>query len=218
MQRSNWSISSWGCFNTCPRQYKGKYLEGIRDKPGPAAQRGNMIHAKAENYLNGNIRGLPPELEKLRSNYTKLKKAKPLVEIPFAVNQAWKPVSWKKGWARGILDALVSIDVTMIYVDHKTGRIYDHHENQAEVYACLVHSNVPHMDEYHGEFWYTDQGEIITYTYAQGDIPDLKKKWTERANQVLTATRFPEKPTEFGCKYCPVSSKKGGPCHGWKKV
>ena len=214
---NRWSPSRIKCYETCPRQYKGCYLEGIKSEPGPAAQRGLNIHAKAEHYLNGNIRGLPRELEPLAPQYRKLKKADPLVEIKLAVDENWIPVSWDKGWARGILDVLANVDGKIIIIDHKTGRIYDHHEEQGSVYACLVAAN-NEADNYHVEFWYIDHGEIRDYDYSAEEIPAIQESWTERVNRMFTAKRFPETPSEMACKWCPVSSKKGGPCHGWKKV
>lgn len=216
-KKTSWSLSSVKCFESCPRMYEGKYLKGMKSKPGPAAERGLNIHARAESYLLGKIRAVPSELLKLKKPYINLKKSKPLVELKLAVNEAWKPTSWKIGWARGALDALTVIEDEIILIDHKTGQIYPSHEEQGEVYACLVSANTE-ADKYVAEFWYIDQGEIVPYEFDAKDIPDLKRKWTYKAKRVLTAKKYPATPSQFSCRYCPVSSKRGGPCREWRKV
>jgi hypothetical protein len=197
--------------------FKGKYIQGMRDKPGPAAQRGINIHAKAEHYLNGNIRGLPPELKKLGKEYRNLKKTKPLVELKLAVSNKWTPVSWNKGWCRGILDVMTYEDPTCIIVDHKTGGVYDSHEEQGEIYACLAAANID-TDEYEVEFFYTDKGIIKSWSYTRKQVATLRNLWAARAEKMFAAKRFPETPSAQACKWCPVSSKRGGPCQGWKRI
>lgn len=212
-----WSISALHCYEGCPRQYKAKYIKRMKDKPGPAAQRGLEIHMKAERYLDGQIRGLPRELENLAKHYRQLKKQKPLVELKMAVDKDWSPVSWTSGWCRGVVDAIVRQDDTMIVIDHKTGRIYEKHKEQAELYAALTSANSP-VEEYHVEFWYIDQGETREWTFDIDDIRNIIDKYSDRASRMLTARRYPEKPGEFICKYCPDNSKRGGTCEGWRRV
>jgi len=215
---NKWSVSKLHCYESCPRKFQGKYHHKIKDKPGPAAQRGSEVHLKAENYLGGKIRGLPPELEKLGSQYRRLKKTKPLVEVEMAVDVNWKPVGWSKGWGRGIIDALTRIEDEMIIIDHKTGRIYDKHEEQAEVYALLVHATVEEANAFHVEFWYVDKTYTEVWDYTEKELLELRGSYEERVKKMLTAKKFPQTPSESACRWCPVSSKKGGPCNGWKKV
>jgi hypothetical protein len=218
MPIEQWSISKLHCYESCPRKFKEKYFNKIPDKPGPAAQRGNEIHAKAENYLGGKIRGLPRELERLGSQYRKLKKTKPLVEIKLAVDVDWNPVGWREGWARGIVDALTRVDDEMIIIDHKTGGIYEKHEEQAKLYACLTGATDSECESFHVEFWYIDKGYTEVWDYNHVELIDIRGEFEDRANKMLSAKRFPQTPSLDACRWCPAASKKGGPCHGWKKV
>lgn len=214
-----YSVSKIACYETCPRQYQGKYLQGIKDKPGPAAKRGNEIHLQAEHYLNGNIRGLPDSLKKLDREYKSLKRAKPLVELKLAVTEDWEPCGFfdDKAWARGVLDVVAQMEDEMIIIDHKTGRIYDYHVNQAEMYAALLAASTP-SEYYNVEFWYTDQGETRNWEFSSDDIPGIRKKWDTKAKNIMSAKKFHQTPSDKACKYCPVATHRGGPCNGWKKV
>lgn len=219
-RKNQWSISMLQAYESCHFKYKKKYIEYIPDKPGPAAKRGLEIHAKAEQYLNKNIRGLPPELFKLKREYQQLRKAEPLCELKLAVDVDWKPVSYKQGWGRGIVDALARAGHELVTIDHKTGRMYpDKHKEAAEVYACLVDATIEEsVDNYHVEFWYIDQGQILDWDFTPDEVAELREQYTERAMTMLTATRFPKMPSKSACQWCPASSKKGGTCHEWKKI
>jgi len=217
--KESWSVSAVQCFENCPHMYQGKYLLKMRSPPGPAASRGLEIHAKAEQFLLGNIRGMPNELSKLKDEYRALKRTKPLVELKLAVDVKWNPVSWSQGWCRGVLDVMTRLKEEMIIIDHKTGRIYDKHVDQAQVYALLAYANTPDASNYHVEMWYTDQGKTKHWDYTPAKLKGVRKSWEERVDRVLHATKFPKTPSKQACKYCPRNSKRlKGDCHGWKKV
>ena len=215
---TSWSVSKIQTYLSCPRKFKENYLLGKPFKSSPAMERGNRIHAMAEHYLAGNIRGLPNELTKLRSHYQNLKKVKPMVELKLAVDSAWKVTGWNKGWCRGILDVIDRSENEMLVIDHKTGKVYDKHEEQGEVYACLAAATSREIESVHVEFWYTDQGMTREFDYTLEEIKDLKKHWSGKAKKMLTATRYPETPSVEACRWCDASSAKGGRCEGWRSV
>ena len=215
---NSWSLSKIQAYYSCPLKYKMIYLKGIRQKASPAMDRGNVIHAKAEKFLDGTIRGMPNELVKLKEPYKKLKKNKPLVEVKLSVDDAWNYTEWKTGWCRGILDVFDRIDNEIIIIDHKTGRIYPKHSEQGEIYSCLASSTANDVKNYHVEFWYIDQGVIKSYDFSADEVEELKKKWKVKAIKVLSATRFPATPSHDACRWCHIRTDKGGTCHAWKKI
>lgn len=202
----------------CPRKFKGIYIEGIKGEQSPMAARGEAIHAKAESFLLGRTRGLPPELNKLARQFRNLKKLKPMTEVAMGINESWEGVSYGAGWCKAKLDALARVDDEMIFVDHKTGRVYGTHEMQAEIYAIVVACNVPEAENYHGEFFYTDQGLTREWDFDHDHVEHLIEKYEAKVGEMHSATRFPIKPSHDACKFCPIRSDKWGRCQGWKKV
>jgi len=189
----------------------------MHGKPGPAAMRGSEIHLKAEHFLSGSIRGLPTELKKLAPEYTALKKAKPMLELKLAVDNAWKPVNWDYSWGRGIVDALARKGDEMIIIDHKTGRIYQKHIDQAQVYACLTAANVEDAQEFQTEFWYTDWGQVREWHYTRKEVEEeLMPAFEERVMVMHTAKKFPKTPSQSACMWCPDRTDKGGKCREWR--
>jgi CRISPR/Cas system-associated exonuclease Cas4 (RecB family) len=215
----SWSVSKILLYEGCPRKFKSIHHSKKKQPSNPAMVRGETIHKKAEGFLTGRIRGLPNELSKLASHFRNLKKKKPLTELRIAVDKKWKITDWKKGWCRGVFDVIDREDDEAIVIDHKTGKVYEKHKSQAEVYACLASSTIEEAENFHIEFWYTDKGLTKEWDFRLNNIKSLKKKWTKKANQMMTATRFPATPNPFDCNYCSErSDKRGGTCHGWKKI
>lgn len=219
-----WSFSAWATEQSCPFRYYGQYILGIRDQmdeDNPAIIRGNLLHKKQENFLIGKISGVPREFLPFKRELTGLKKASPIVEQWWGVDADWKPIKWGS-WTVFKMDAAVlptKKDNTLWIQDLKTGREYPKHADQAELGACLGFAQHPKVDEVQVEFWYIDQGIIRSYEYSAKELKRATKRWQAEGDRLLTPRKkYLPAPTEDNCRWCPVSSKKGGPCHAWKKL
>jgi CRISPR/Cas system-associated exonuclease Cas4 (RecB family) len=194
--------------------------------------RGTDIHAKAEHFVAGTIRGVPPALKGWGPELEGLKRAGAKVEEWWAVSPTWQPMSTPSSqWLVGKTDAYVlenevpgsermgggkvrkkePAQVTVI--DYKTGRIYgEKHQAQASLYASLAKAYFPSAVQVHVEFWYLDQNHVLPWTYGEAKLKDLQRIWRERGEELLSAKKFPTKPGKYPCKWCAYGKSKGGPC------
>jgi len=214
---TNWSLSALQLYEECPRKYKMSRLEGRERTTSAALERGIMIHAKLENYLNGEIKGMPPELKKLEREIKNIKRAKPTVEEEFVFDKNWKqvtgPSAWtsKDAWVRGKSD----IRVDNFIVDLKTGRHYDKYREQAELYSLFTFILNPDMQEIEVEFWYSKTGEVKSYTFQRSMMKTAIEAWTYRVGLLFAETIWPAKENQY-CNWC--AFQEGCPLFGGDRI
>jgi len=219
----SWSLSAYKMFEACPRKYKYVKLEKRKEPTHPAAARGTAIHLKAEYFLKGEITGMPDELKAFSKELRALRKREALAEQKLAVDMDWKPIGFKSraAWLRGVVDAMDKDENEIVIIDFKTGRFYEGHAEQAEIYAVMAHHHLPQFENFHTEFWYLDTNKVALpvreWEFHADQMEELTAKWHERGMKVSTAKRFPANPGG-ACKWCAFRSDKGGPCHAWKKA
>jgi hypothetical protein len=108
---------------------------------------------------------------------------------------------------------------TLWIQDLKTGREKPMHADQASLGACIGFALYPKVEEVQVEFWYADQGIIRSYDYTRKELKRDTQRWIKEGERILTPRKkYLPSPSEDNCRWCPVSSKKGGPCHAWKKL
>jgi len=216
----HWSYTASFTFK-CPRKFKRTYIQGIRQVQGPSAIRGERIHQLAEWYLKGEITGgVPGALKKLEGEFKTLRRLDPVVEKFWGVDSDWHFVRGK-GWCVMKMDAAVlpTWKVPVLdMIDLKTGREYDSHEEQGELYVAIGFARDSWIEEAGTEFWYADQGYVIRREYTRQEIKILVEKWKERGQQIMTTRKFPAVPSVEQCMWCHVRSDKGGDCDRWKEV
>lgn len=215
----HWSYSAWSVYASCKLKYKYQYVERRKTETTYAMARGTDAHAKAEQFLLGNIKGFPLELSKLRGEFTALRKAKPRVEEWVKLRADWTPASKDEpAWFIGRVDAMVVSLPALVVIDHKTGKFRPSHFDQGDLYATAVSALEPAATEISWEFWYLDYGEVKRADVSTRRLSELRGTWHERGMQVVTETKFPAQPSKFGCNYCDFRSDRGGPCAAWKKI
>src|ERR1700722_6270359 len=117
-----WSYSRYQAYTECPAKAKYKFIDKLPEPPAPAMDRGTAIHKMAENYAKGVSKKIPEELKNFTQKFTKLKKAKPIVEQEWAFDKMWKPTDWfgPQAWLRVKMDASYKDQNTLYVIDHKT--------------------------------------------------------------------------------------------------
>lgn len=209
-----WSYSRLSTYKSCPRKFKYQCIDKL---PGDtwANTRGTRVHQLAESFVQGKITGMPDDLQAFSDELTHLKKLKPLVEVDLTVTKDWKPthsMDWDGAWCRSRADVLVPEKSIMTYIDHKTGRIYEEsHEVQGKLSATCVFAHYPKVKTVNVEMWYFDQDDVRSWKYKRTDFEDLKKHWLKEIKPMMTDKKFNATPGD-ACKWCPYSTKKGGPC------
>lgn len=208
------SYSRWGCFSKCKRKFKYKFIDRIKEEDNYATSRGGRIDKLAEGVVKGDITGTPKDLKYFKDDFKYLaelySKGKAEVQKRLLVDLKWNSLdNWPGYWNCGFLDTLVSAESTQLIIDYKTGKIReDDHEEQANMYACLLQSDnlLTHV-----EFWYLDQADIRYWSYTKDEIKKLQKMWLKRYGVVLKETKYPSNPS-YLCDYCSFANSKGGPC------
>jgi hypothetical protein len=224
---SSWSYSAWSTHKQCGYKYYQGRILGIREPTNQYLERGNELHRLAEYYLKDKIKQLPPHFDRFKDMFKQLKKAKPVVEQFWGVNDLWKPVDFKS-WCVMKMDAAVEpqyLDGWLNVIDFKTGREYDNHTNQGELYSCIGLAKYPKIKGVITEFWYLDSKEKKPYASVDYTTKYLKRRtnyWMNEGFKLLdTKQKFLPAPTEDNCKYCYFRSdhKDGkGTCEAWKTV
>ena len=164
-----WSLSSLTQYEDCPEKFKFIKLDKLStgDK-SPALEFGIMVHNKLEQYLLGEIKGVPPELKKFELELKKLLASGAVPEEELVMDKDWNAIEdgwWSKdAWWRGKTD--VRLDNYII--DLKTGKHYPNHEDQAMLYSIAVF-------KYHPEYENIDV-EFYDEHYPKGAYSDVHKK------------------------------------------
>lgn len=220
-----WSFSRWNTFQTCWLRYALAYIWKLQTPDNYALERGIDIHAKSDGYLKGTIKGLPDELAQFRQEYVAIKKLGAVAEESYTVTKTWQPTyatDWDNAWLRAKVDIEIVEPELLTIIDVKTGKAWDDHEFQAEIYGTIgfvIHPEATNIDF---EYWYVDSGEVGHYEFERGDLRAKKRTWAAKVRPMLKMKTFKARPTESGCAYCPFRSDKKlkdgteGPCQAWK--
>ena len=214
-----WSLSKYGLYKKCPTAYKFRVVDRIPDPAGPAAARGTDIHAQLESYLaTGNWTLAIPEFT--------IKKAEAMrglnfrSEIKLALDENWKRVEWNapEAWVRGIIDAMVLLpdngDVPPTEAqlgEWKTGKVYDDHVNQRDLYLTMVLSIWPTIDYGKIETIYVDQSHAQASELKREELEAKQIHWAKAVTPMLNDTFFSPRPGDH-CRWCTFSKRRGGPC------
>lgn len=231
-----WSYSLWTAMQKCPKGVKLGKIDKIATPLADtrAMDRGTKIHHLAEQFLKGNITGIPKDLQKLSKEYNALRKMGPEhIEEFMSLGRTFRKVKngWKDGWftlKADVMAAPRSFDKSKVMiglsVDHKTGKHYPSHQEQAELSAIVQMQFYPDADFYESEFFYTDQGEVIPYIFKPSYLRKRKEYWMEEGEKIMAESKFLPTPSSDTCKWCPYRSDKliardtWGPCHDWKRA
>lgn len=222
-----WSYSRWNVFNKCRARYMFQCLLKLPQPKSIPMERGQKIHTKGENYLDGIIKNVPKEYRLFADELKAIKKLGADAEGSFAFTKTWAPTSatdWARCWLRIKIDALVRQVKESTIIDFKTGKPYKDTKDQSELYAVGEFQTAPMVDTIDAEFWYLDSGEVVDYHYTRVEFKKLKSLWAARGRDMLATRQFPPTTNEYECTYCPFRSDKKladgkpGPCDGWKKA
>ncbi len=219
---ATWSFSALKQFETCPHSIFLSRVEKIKQKEGPAAERGSMIHQQAEDFVQGKVDELPPLLKKVEKRAIELRDrfaSQPFlmtIEEEWAFTTAWVPTAWvgPDTWARQKLDVFYKdSNSSAVILDWKSGRKFGNelkHGEQGLHYAIGAFMKYPELDIIQTEFAYTDHGEYLKKIFNRERAMLHLPKIHERAIFMTTTTSFPPKPSKQNCKYC--AYRESGDC------
>ena len=197
-----WSYSALEQYELCPRQYAWARIDKLPQPPSFHLERGIAIHAKAEQYLLGKIRGVPKELKAFSAEFKNLRKVETVPEQKVALTQQWELTEWfaSDAWLRIIMDATVYIEPPLL-VDFKTGKIYEKNEHQSRLQAIVHMCIEPEVKKVNTEMWYLDQDKIKGWTYHRGTLEDDKQHWIDRVEPLFKEKKWAPTPNNL-CGWC----------------
>jgi len=219
-----WSYSRWSKYHDCPSMYEWQYiLKNYNFVQTPAMIRGNDIHKKAENYVNGKITGMPkelinfdPEFKALRREF---KKGNGFCEPDISTNKNGTRSTRKEtDYFVGFADFFHHPDGEIpTVIDYKTGRQYPSHQSQGHAYSTFLlyqHNHFPAIDV---EFWYLDdknpKTNVKDFHFKQNELPKMLALWDKRISTMYNDTKFKKTPYQW-CRSCPRNKDNGGDCNG----
>lgn len=220
---NKWSFSRWATYNKCPHQAKLYYIDGVRgeEDPNSAASRGTIIHKMSEDYLNARrATELPPIFQQFAADFALLRKLRAVPEVSLGIRRdkttgfQWTPCEFDDPnyWWHGQLDATAILECGTVawIVDIKTGKMYDEHVLQLQLYAIAMFLHAPELDEVICEDWYVDLGKKVKHRFLRRQLQGLILLWERRTAAMFNDTTFPPTPTPL-CGWC-IASQENGLC------
>src|SRR5262245_46054980 len=209
------SYSILSTYEQCPAKARWRYIAFMPTSKSPQAQRGSDIHASAEGFIKGEKNTIRSELSPIKDILVKVRHSKPLVEYRMAMSRWFKSEThWrdKLAWFRLVLDSLYFEGKTIFIQEWKTGKEYDDHFDQREIYSAVVLAAWPEFENTVATTFYIDQKgkpRTLQTDRQQGKlvIDNLNGKLERMASDKV----FPPRPGYY-CRWCDFSRYKGGPC------
>jgi hypothetical protein len=210
-----WSFSRWSTYSQCPLKAKLTYIDGYRfeREKGSASDRGVEVHALAQNWLESpKLKKLPPIFDFFKEDLHRLRRLRAVAEVPLAFRRDWTPCDFDAPdyWWHGELDAVAMLSSKVaLVVDYKTGKEYEHHVLQLELYALAVMLTDKSIRRVIVEDWYIDlHRKSRRREYTRSQIPMLKKIWERRTKAMFNDHEFAPLPG-FLCSWCDFTKSKG---------
>ena len=231
-EHKTWSPSRLGCWEECPAKAKYKYLMKLPDPPGPALLRGTQLHTGCENYIRGVEKKLNPELAKAKKildlHKREFAKGNVRVEMDLAFTQSWDVCDWMASdvWARFKVDAVLRTGMAKcVITDWKTGKFKPdgEYDEQLRLYCVALLSYAQQapttnswaaIEEATAQLFFTDVGEAVRRPNGVLAVKGLvaeRNVWNKKVERMFKDRDHEPMPGQ-GCRYCPFSIQKSGPC------
>lgn len=225
---TSWSPSRLACYQECPRKAKYKFVDKLKEPQGPAASRGEEIHATLESFVKGETKSyheaVKPAHKNTKAVLTRLRKGFKeglvSVELELAFDREWRPTDYDYKntdvWARFKLDILEYTDSGAHVIDWKSGKVREggSYDDQLNAYAVAAMSSMDGLPYVETTLAFVDHDLLLSRPAGVLHAKDLKQRqdmWTRAVKLMMTDTTFREHP-QVSCRWCAFSKAKGGPC------
>jgi hypothetical protein len=206
------AISTW---EDCPRKLFYRHIERVKidAPPSPAMLRGLEMHKLAENFLLGQHEGdLPPPLDFYQDYFTGLRQYTLEPEWKFGLTPDFELGDFDDPQIliRGVVD-LKMVSDTLDVFEFKTGKIYDEHVNQMNLYSIPAMLAHPEFETVKVTAVYFDQQDSIEETFLRSSMFIHIDHWKAKVAKIKSDEVFMPKPA-YRCRWCEFSRHNGGPC------
>jgi CRISPR/Cas system-associated exonuclease Cas4 (RecB family) len=233
-----WSYSRWRLYEECPAKAYYKFIMKLQEPASAVLDHGSAMHTLAENFFKGASSVVPPELNKMKKTYQKLKKDGRAVEVEleFTFDNKWQPTGWfsKDAWCRIKIDLMIppveaigkrkGLVVPTVHIgDHKTGgvdkrtgklkpQVAAEYEPQFELYVLAGLTKHPLAQQATVANYFIDTGDVVPgRMYQREEMDALKQLWEARTVKMLNDTMYVPRPSN-ACRWCHYRKNNGGPC------
>lgn len=219
-----WSFSRYNTWLGCPLKAKYKFVLGMKEPSGKAAERGDLIHKGIEAFLKtpklriDSMSSVEEIHKKSLKVIEKMRKLKAEAELEMAFRSDWKSTGWfaMDTWCRIKVDALAFLDKGRLagVTDWKSGRFKGSSESydlQCHLYGTGVFAKYPKVQEVEARLHFVDHGKDVVKMYTRKQFDEMKAGWEDRVKPMLADRRFAPNPSA-ACRWCYFSKSHGGPC------
>jgi hypothetical protein len=214
------SYSGMSMYENCPSAFRRRYIDKEETltgdgPPSPAMMRGTRVHRGCEMFLLGHMEDIPEEAESFRGLFYALRderKARP--EFRWAFDDNWELVSFddkENGKVRGVLDIDYIHDDTAHIFEIKTGKIYEDHAKQRNLYGLAGLLMYPEAHTVRVTNLYLDGAITKETVLMRGQLDTWKYHWDRKINGCQPPQVYAAKPN-WKCQFCPYSKHLGGLC------
>lgn len=225
---TNWSFSKLLMYESCPMQFKLRYIEKLPEPPRPPddpLERGNRIHDHLEQFVKGNepdlskseakkIAEFEPALIHLRTLYAE---GMASAEDNWFNNRDWDVCGRPDVWLWTKLDFSVTDEANslMIVGDYKSGKsAYKtvDHVQQVQMYSAVAALKHEWAETIAAELWYVDEGWVRSSEYTREEALRFVGRFDVRAQRIYDDKLFRPNANKVTCKWCPYSPRGTGAC------
>lgn len=210
---TRWSYSSVSTYEECPSKWKYSYIDNLPWPSSAAMARGTRMHTMAEDYVKGNINFCPPEIKKIGPLMEQLKARKAKTEEVWLLDKTWTPTEDPaQAWVKAIIDVHHIEGDTLYVKDYKSGRMYDSHRGQLELYGIMGLLRYPEVTRVATSAVYMDDGfEGMDGSIIRAMLPKMIPVWEEKAQRMMADDTWEPRPSS-ACRWCSYKKENGGPC------
>lgn len=217
-----WSVSMLHVYETCPLQYKKKYIERIPEPERPlppgksehANERGARIHEASELYVKGEREDLVEEAQAFEEDIEVLRDlygaGSVMLEHDWCFDIDWNPCNRKERDSIFIVDVAVWLQRPdwLLVIDYKTGRPYPvKHMDQMQAYALAAFKKFPDLQQVSTELWYLDKDEISITSFKRAAAKPIENSFRNRVGRMRTDRTFKPASHMHACRYCPYKEQ-----------
>lgn len=210
------SKSAIGTYDSCPHQYKLRYIMGMQPAPSPIMQRGTEIHDLCDTFFDG-VNTMEGAVNKLLQSELALKYKDqmknfisfikhigngkfrtPLMKEKKFFNEEWNFTF--------ISDAIYEDDQgNLLLLDYKTGKTrgVSHHRFELAVYVFFTEILLNRKIKFWGILFLDEPDFSKAFDYEEVIPKEIEKAKLKIKNtrMKIRMEQFPKKP-KYGCEWC----------------
>ena len=219
------SYSGMSLYGQCPSAFNRRYnlkekTPSSDGKPSEAMLRGTRVHKGVENFLLGEADDIPEEAESFRGLFYAIRderESEP--EKRFGFTDDWSETTFgdtQTGSVRGMLDIAYEHDGVAYVFELKTGKIYEDHQKQQNLYSLAGLLLYPEVREVRCSLVYLDGGIEKSVVTPRKREDTWKHYWRKKIVACQPPQEYKATPS-WKCRFCDYNVDKGGTCDEGKQ-